>query len=393
MKKIAVDLRSIESPTGKRGVGYFNRQLFETLLSNPHPNFQFNLLTFPKSSLVNKFKIGPIDKFKSVTALYWPKKGLRKLDPFFSFVWSNALRQIKPDLIHIPFLFELYYLSVPTNIKSVVTLYDIIPLKFPKQYFQNEKAKDWYKQRLEQAKRASKIITISKSSKADIEKMLKIPSEKIAIIYGGVDKRFRKLDQEKAKEKFSQKYKIKNPYILTVSTHSFHKNTSRIFQAFKEYISSTKNFDLTLVVVCKLIPKEERDWREELRKLDIEKRVILTNFVSDEDLPAIYSGAEVFLFPSLYEGLGLPVLEAMACGTAVITANVSSMPEVGGDAPLYVDPQSVSSIRRSIAKVLNDSSFKEQMVKKGFNQVKKFSWEKTSSQTLQVYQEVLRNGH
>lgn len=392
MKKIAVDLRSIESPTGKRGVGYFTSHLFKTLLSNPHPDFQFNLLTFPNSSLATKFQIGPDDKFKSVPALYWPKKGLRRLDPFFSLFWNNALRQIKPDLIHIPFLFEIYYLSIPKDIKSVVTLYDIIPLRFPNQYFQNEKAEDWYKQRLEQVKRASKIITISKSSKADIEKMLKIPSEQITVVYGGVDKRFRKVEKAKAAKILTQ-YNIHSPYILTVSTHSFHKNTSRIFEAFKEYINSTKNFDLTLVVVCKLIPKEERDWKEELKNLRLEKRVILTNFVTDEDLPAIYSGAEVFLFPSLYEGLGLPILEAMACGTAVITSNVSSMPEVGGDAPLYVDPQSVKSISNSISKALNDSSLKQQMIKKGFNQVKKFSWEKAASQTLQIYKEVLDSSH
>lgn len=392
MKTIAVDLRSLESPTAKRGVGYFNKHLFENLLSKAHPNFKFNLLTFPKSKIPSKFKVDPQDEFKSVPGLYWPKRGLRRLDPFFSFVWSNALRQIKPDLLHIPFLFDIYYLSIPEDIKSVVTLYDVIPLKFPSQYFQNEKAKDWYRQRLKQAKRASKIITISKSSKKDIENFLKIPSGKIEVVYGGVDMRFKPMDKQKVLN-ITQKYKIKKPFILTVSTHSFHKNVSRIFEAFKEYLNAIKNSGLTLVVVCKLIPKEERDWKDELKKLGIEKRVILTNFVTDENLPAIYSGAEVFLFPSLYEGLGLPVLEAMACGSAVITSNVSSMPEVGGDAPLYVDPQSVGSISRAMAKVLNDSRLRQQMIKKGFNQVKKFTWEKTSSQTLQIYREVLDKSH
>ncbi len=390
MKNIVLDLRSLESPTGKRGIGYFNKHLFEALLSNPHPDFKFNLLTFPGSSLPSKFKVGPEDKFRSVPALFWPKKGLRKLDPFFSLFWQRTLNQLKSELVHIPSLFETYYLNVPNNIKSIVTLYDLIPLLFPKQYFQNEKAHVWYKQRLEQAKNASKIITISQSSKRDIAEFLKIPSEKIEVVYGGVDARFKPIDKQKV-SKIIQKYKIKRPYILTVSTHSFHKNISRIFQAFKEYINTSLNNDLNLAVVCKLIPTELKDWQRELKQLGIEKRVILTNFVEDEDLAAIYCGAEVFLFPSLYEGLGLPVLEAFACGTVVITSNVASMPEVGGDAALYVNPESVENIKSAIAQLLNDQILKQQLIKKGFSQVKKFSWNKASKQVMQIYKEIIQN--
>lgn len=386
--KIAVDLRPLNSPTSKRGIGYFTKHLFSSLLKKSHPGFEFSLLTFPKSSITKNFEIGANDKFQKVPALYWPKKGLRRLDPFFSIVWSRFLKTYKPDLIHITSLFEVYFISIPEDIKSVVTLYDVIPLIFPDQYFRNEKAKRWYEERLVQAKKASKIITISKSSKKDIQKFLNIPSEKIEVIYGGVDERFKKVEKEKAL-RIIEKYKIVRPYILSVSTHSFHKNISRIFLAFKSYINLKSNDDLNLVVVCKLIPNEEAEWKNEIRKLAIEERVILTNFVSDEDLPAIYGGAELFLFPSLYEGLGLPVLEAFACGTAVITSNTSSLPEVGGDAAIYVNPESVEEIRNSIAKILNNLDFKKKLIKRGYWQVKKFSWDKASDQCLNVYRKVL----
>lgn len=388
MRKIAIDLRSLESPTGKRGIGYYNRHLFLNLLSKPHPNISFNLITFPKSRLPVQYRVGPLDKFEKIPAMFWPKKGLRRLDSAFSFFWSKSLKKIKPDLIHIPSLFEIYYLQVPDIIKSVVTLYDIIPMLYPDKYFQNEKAKEWYMMRLNQAKKASKIITISESSKKDIKRILNIPYEKIEVIYGGVDERFKQMGKSEF-VKVLNKHNIKMPYILTVSTHSFHKNINRIFQAYKESVNSNSGNNLSLVVVCKLEAFEEKDWRDQLKKLGIEGRVILTNFVSDDDLAAIYNGAKLFLFPSLYEGLGLPVLEAFACGTPVVTSNVSSLPEVGGDAVLYVDPLNVGDITGGISKILSDENLRNRLIENGFSQVKKFSWSLAGDKTLKVYEEVL----
>lgn len=381
MKKIAVDLRCLESPTGKRGIGYFTRSLFEHLLLHYHPDFSFNLVTFPASKLSKMLTIEPKDKFVTIPAAYWPKKGLRRLDPFFAIFWSRFLKRNKPDLLHITSLFEVYYLDIPDNIPTIVTLYDIIPLLFPKYYFQNEKAKNWYLKRLESVKHASKIITISNSSKKDLVKLLNIPPQKIEVIYGGVDEKFKLLGKEQI-DPVLKKYGIKGKYVLTVSTHSFHKNTEKMFKIIK-------NLDLNLVVVCSLKGFEERDWRNQIKKNGVEGKVILTNFVNDEDLPAIFNGAEIFLFPSLYEGLGLPVLEAFACGIPVITSSTSSLPEVGGDAVLYVDHQDEEDITKSIKQLLSDRKLRKDLIRKGFVQVKKFSWEKAARQTLKVYEEVL----
>ena len=388
MKTVAIDLRPLESPTGKRGIGYYNKHLFEALLKKQHPDLQFKLFTFPKSTLRQQISIGLVNSLVSVPALYWPKKGLRRLDPFFSLIWSSTLNKIKPDLLHIPSLFEVYYLSIPDNITSIVTLYDTIPLLFPEKYFQNKRAEDWYLRRLNQAKKAAKIITISKSSKSDIQKFLQIPARKIEVIYGGVDESFKPIDKYKA-DVVIKKFKITRPYILTVSTHSFHKNIPRIFLAFKEYLKVAKIRDLNLVVVCKLIKAEEDDWKKVLKGMGIESRVTLTNFVPDEDLPYFYSGAKLLLFPSLYEGLGLPVLEAFASGCPVITSNVSSLPEIGGDAPYYVNPLKLGEIVRGIDKVLSDEGLKNRMIKMGFSQVKKFSWSVSADKLMKLYYEIL----
>src|SRR3989344_2092852 len=386
--KIAVDLRSLETPTGKRGIGYYNKNIFKELFLKSHPKLDFSLFTFPKSKLRKEFKIGSGDRFISVPALFWPKRGLRRLDPFFSIFWKGILNSTKPDLLHLPFVFDVYHLSIPENIKTIITIYDIIPLLFPKQYFQNRKAEDWYRQRFSEIKKVAKIITISKASKKDIIKILKIPEEKVEVIYGGIDEKFKIIEDEKVTE-ILNKYKITHPYILTISTHSFHKNIPRIFQAFKEYIISEKDENLTLTVVCKLTSNEEKDWKRQLRELDIEKKVVLTNFVEDNDLPAIYNGAEVFLFPSLYEGLGLPVLEAMACGVPVITSYASSLPEVGGDGAKYVNPENVTEIKNAISEILENKDLKSVMIKRGFEHTKKFSWKKAAKETLKVYEDVL----
>ncbi len=386
MKKIAVDLRSLETPTGKRGVGYYNRHTFEKLLKITHLGMDFSLFTFPKSNLSREFKIAQEDRFSVVPALYWPKRGLRRLDLLFSVFWKNTLNSLKPDLLHLPFVFDVYHLSIPEDIKTIITIYDVIPLIFPKQYFRNKKAEDWYRHRFIEVKKAVKIITISESSKKDIIKFLGIPANKIKVIYGGVDEKFRVISRGGIKDVL-KKYRIKMPYILTVSTHSFHKNINRIFQAFRELNSD----DLNLAVVCKLTFDEEKDWRDQLEKLGIQNKVILTNFVSDQELVSLYNGAEVFLFPSLYEGLGLPVLEAFACGVPVITSKVSSLPEVGGDAPVYVDPENLDEIKKALIKVIGNEKIKSEMIRKGFAQVKKFSWEKTAEETLDLYKDVLQS--
>jgi glycosyltransferase involved in cell wall biosynthesis len=184
-------------------------------------------------------------------------------------------------------------------------------------------------------------------------------------------------------EDLDKKFGIAKPYILFVGTIQPRKNIAKLIEA----VSLLKEKQVQLVVVG----KKGWLWEEILaapEKFKIADRVKFLDFVTNEDLPILYKNALCFVLPSLYEGFGLPVLEAMKFGCPTVISNVSSLPEVGGDASLYFDPQSVDDIAEKLDKVISDEKLRAEMTEKGYNQVKKFSWEKTAKQTLDVLLEL-----
>lgn len=388
MKKVAVDFRIMDTLSGERGVGYYSFHQFQALENLGHPDLEFIYYTFFRGRHYKQLRLSQTSKFWQVLSLYNLPYGIRRLDPLFKRFWQEALKKSQPDLLHITHLFETLYLDVPTHIPSVITFYDLIPYFNLEKYFTNEKARNWYKARLDQLNKADKIIAISQSVKNDLIKYLSFDEDKIKVIYGGFDFRFKVLDKQMAKSLLIQKYNLKNNFILSQPAFSVHKNVERIFLSFQQLIKETAN-NLDLVLVCKLLPEEEKIWNDKLQELGIKQRVILTNFVPDEDMPMFYTSAEVLLFPSLYEGFGLPILEAMACGCPVVTSNTSSMPEAGGEAAVYINPESVDDITQNLEKVLSDKKLRQEIIQKGFQQIKKFSWENCAKQTLEVYEEVL----
>jgi glycosyltransferase involved in cell wall biosynthesis len=184
-------------------------------------------------------------------------------------------------------------------------------------------------------------------------------------------------------EELNKKFGITKPYILFVGTIQPRKNIAKLIEA----VSLLKNKEIQLVVVG----KKGWLWEEILaapEKFKITDRIKFLDFVGNEDLPSLYKNAQCFVLPSLYEGFGLPVLEAMQFGCPVVTSNVSSLPEVGGDAAIYFDPESVDDMAEKIDKVISDEKLRAEMTEKGYNQVKKFSWEKTAKETLKVLEEL-----
>ena len=388
LKKVAIDLRSLDSATGKRGIGYYTFNLMEKVLSLPHPDIGFILYTTLGSRTSNRLKIDVQDRFYRIPTLLHPVRGLRRLDPIFSSFWQRALDKSRPDLVHIIYLFDLFYTAVLDQPATVVTVYDLTPLIFKEHFFSKQKAFDWYLQKAGQLKKAKRIIAISQSAKRDLVTLLRIPEDKISVVYGSISSHFRPV--KNARAIVAKRYGIKRPFLLSVGAFSYHKNIPRLFEAFASYLALKKN-RLDLVVVCKLTGREEAKWRDLLGRLNISEYVHLTNFVADSDLPTFYSASDALIFPSLYEGFGLPILEAMACGTPVITSNTSSMPEAGGDAALYVNPEKTEEITAAIDKLLGDQALKDKLVEKGFKQVRRFSWQKAAEETLEIYREVLKS--
>ncbi len=230
---------------------------------------------------------------------------------------------------------------------------------------------------------AAKILTISQSSKHAIIEAYHVSGDRIVVTYPGMSKMTNPTNLQMTN--VLEKYRIGKNYILSVGTLQPRKNFVRLIEAF----SLLKNSDLRLVIVGK------RGWLFEAildapQRFGVEDRVKFLDFVPDSDLPALYKHALCFALPSLYEGFGLPVLEAMAYGTPVVVSNVSSLPEIAGKAGIYVDPQDAESIAKGIETAMNEREKKsgKERVAAGFAQVKKFTWEAAAKQTLEVLEEV-----
>lgn len=277
------------------------------------------------------------------------------------------------------FFSPTHYSPVVTKAPSIISILDVSYLKFPHLFKKKDLLMLKYWGRFSISK-ARKIITISESSKNDIINLYKVSPQKIAVIYPGIE-------AEKTKtmiaSNLSEKFGISKEFILYVGTLQPRKNVKRLIEAF----SKIENKEVELVLIGK------KGWMYEdiisaPEKYDVKDRVKFFHDVSDEDLPSFYSNCKFFVLASLYEGFGLPVLEAMKYDAPVITSNVSSLPEAGGDAALYVDPENVDDIVLKMNKLDKDENLRDSLRKKGKDQVKKFSWEKAAKETIKIFEEV-----
>ncbi len=231
-------------------------------------------------------------------------------------------------------------------------------------------------------RKAMRIIAVSQSTKDDLMHCLGIPDERISVVYEGIDHSlFRPVSQ-----------RIYNrPYILFVGTEHPRKNFTTLLKALSQLKSEPRFKKLKLVKVG-TAGGQEADFRSQtmgvVESLGLVDEVIFTGFVPEADLPTYYSGAEAFVLPTLYEGFGFPVLEAMACGCPVVTSDTSSLPEVVGEAGIMVNPYDTDRLTQAMRQVLTDSELRNNMIRKGLEQSKRFSWEKAAKQTLEVYNKV-----
>nr|MBC7245819.1 glycosyltransferase family 4 protein [Chloroflexota bacterium] len=233
--------------------------------------------------------------------------------------------------------------------------------------------------------RVNAVITVSQVSKTDIVNYLRIPDDKVHVIYEGVDASYHPIPWEETGQ-MTSRYGLPRGYILFVGSVEERKNLRRLLQAYA--LLCERGEQRRLVVVG---PHKWKYTRilQTVAELGIGQRVIFTGYIPDEDLPALYSGADLFVFPSLYEGFGLPPLEAMACGTPVVCSNAGSLPEVVGDAALLVDPYDVEALAEAMHRVLHDPALCEELRQKGLARAQQFTWEKAALETLAVYEGVL----
>ncbi|HAU30906.1 MAG TPA: glycosyltransferase family 1 protein [Desulfotomaculum sp.] len=312
--------------------------------------------------------------------IYNPFKRISKTILWYLYLGTQSNHLKRLDIIHNPTQGSTFFRFKQ---KYILTVHDITVFIVPKEHpvYRILFGKLLFPRTL---KTADKIITDSNSTKKDLINYFNIPEEKIKVIFLGVDEKFKPLDKEEINE-VKQRYNLNFPFILYVGTLEPRKNIPTLIKAF--YKLKKKNIEHKLVITGKKGWKYKKIF-ETIDKLNLQKNVTFTGYVSDEDLPALYNTADLFVYPSLYEGFGFPPLEAMACGTPVITSNTSSLPEVVGDAGIMVNPYDVDGLADAMHEVLTNDGLREDMIKKGLERAKMFSWEKCARETLRVYEEV-----
>lgn len=268
--------------------------------------------------------------------------------------------------------------------KTVAMVHDLTTLLFPEHHVKSNVF--LHNQRFKRLNRVDGILTNSQATKSDIVKHLNINPDKIFVTHLGADKRFRQMEKEDVYP-ILQKYELKKPYILFVGTLEPRKNVETLIRAFNQ-LKQSHNIPHELVLAG------QKGWLyqkifEAIESSPFKSDIRLMDYLPDNDLPALMNGAEVFAYPSFYEGFGLPVLEAMQCGTPVVTSNISSLPEVGGEACLYVHPESSDELSETLYKVLRDKAFQKTLSEKGIMQAKRFSWEKCAKETLEAYGQIV----
>jgi glycosyltransferase involved in cell wall biosynthesis len=287
--------------------------------------------------------------------------------------------------------FDIYhqpnYIPHAFSGKTVTTVHDMSHRVFP-QYHPRRRVMllRAFENRL---RKANKIITDSDYSRHEIMEMLRVPQERVGVIYLGAGSQYRVLSiSQEDRSALQTRYNLPERFLLYVGTVEPRKNLERLIEAYYLYRQEEPGSEVKLVIAG------GNGWLYEdiftrVKALHMEQDIIFTGYVNSEDLPYLYNMALAFVYPSLYEGFGLPPLEAMACGTPVISSNSSSLPEVIGDAGILIDPYQVEDIAAAMNKVVASSSLREEMSCQGMEQARRFSWTRCAQETLQVYRDCL----
>lgn len=366
--RLGIDARMYTS--AYTGIGRYVYELIAHLLKIDHENSYTLFFNEPEYS-----------------AFHPPRNGVHKVlvnAPIYSFseqtTFLKKLWDEKLDLMHFThFNAPFFYRRL-----SIVTIHDLTLSFFPGKKMTSTIRRIGYQAIIcSIAKRAKRVITVSEHTKKDINRMFSVPPEKIFVIHEGVSPMFHHITDPHIIQEFRKKLRFENPYILYTGNWRDHKNLVSLIKAFAIL---KEKYKLPHYLV---ITGREDPWYPEVKKAvsahHLEGHVRFTGLVPDEDLVLLYNAAEVYAFPSFYEGFGLPALEAFACGTPVACSNTSSLPEVCGDAAGYFDPKDIEGMARVIADIIKNPKRQEELQKKGFERIKLFSWENLAKETLKVY--------
>jgi glycosyltransferase involved in cell wall biosynthesis len=375
---IAIDIRRMT----EFGVGTYIRNVVRTLGRLDHEN-DFVLIGSP----AKVEEIGALPPNFRTVPLLTPERSVQGYRDF-----RNALKRLNCDLVHIPNLF-----SVPRALPCpyVMTVHDLLDHMARAR----EQSSFWRSLYFQTTKRvlagAARIFAVSNFTRNEIEKLFEIPPERVEVVYNAIDERFLRGHATAAdRDLIARRYQVTYPFLLYAGRISAHKNVVRMIEAFsalKTELERDQAYpDLKLIIIGDDLSGNP-DLRRTVVRSGVQNDVRFLGFIPIEVLRIFYDEAKIFVFPSLYEGFGLPPLEAMVHGTPVVTSNVSSLPEVVGNAAVLVNPENVFEIMRALHRVLMDQALRDRMKERGYQQAAKFSWDTSVRRILEVYRQISCN--
>ena len=362
--KIAFDLRRIGNP----GIGRYMKCLVEAILAQTADHEYLLLLPQGASEVVssgftNATRVAPRSRYYSVGE---------------QIELPRILREHEIDLLHSPH----FLLPLSRPCPAVVTIHDVIYLAC-RQDLPSQLGRLYYRVMMHASARlANTIITDSIFSKNEIVRHLHIDPAKIAVIYPAVDPGFGRVSDIGVLEAVLSKHAVNRDYILYTGIYKPRKNHAGLLRAFKRFLAAAGPAQL---VIAGPLNEGERHLRDLANELHVAKHVVFTGFIDDSELCALYSGARVYACPSLYEGFGFTVLEAMACGAPVVCSIAASLPEVGGDAALYADASDPKAFGEALYRAFTDDVVRRQLTKRGQKNLQRFSWEQAAKSCLHTY--------
>ncbi len=369
--KIAINALSAKSQ--HHGVGVYITNILKHLIPLTG---QHDFLLYKRNSLNLDNNLQSIKNIK-----------YRNIDKsrYLRIVWEQtflpiALKKERFDLLWGP----CNFLPLIKPCRFVVTIHDLAPFLLPRSlpfirrtYYQRAFLNSIY--------RADQIVVVSESLKTDLMRLFSLPEKKIYAIHNGIDESFHPVTDKILLSQIQNKYQLPTDFILTLGVLEPKKNTIGLIQAYADLRKSYAELPKLVIGGSKQYGWKNNQVFEMVKNLGVEKDIIFTGTIAHEDLPAVYTLTTLFVLPSIYEGFGLPVAEAMACGTPVITSNTSSLPEVASDAAILVNPLNVQEISKAISQVLANKGMQKEMTEKGIKNSKRFSWNKAASSLLEVF--------
>ena len=369
--RIGIDARSLSIGGGVR---YYILNLITNLTLIDRQNQYF--IYYDNEKFLGTFKKYPninerVIKLKSRLIIPYRDQILLK----------RAIKKDNIDIIHGTKSVAPFF----SKAKSVITFLDLTPILYPNEFKFFDRIY-WNFILPYAVKYVDHIISISENTKKDLVENFKVESDKISVVLLGVSKKYHPIKNTEVLQKTKQNYNLPPNFILYVGTYRPRKNIESIIKAFYKFKRNDNNYKL---VLCGKKLYKENIIIQLVKELKLTNDVFHLGYIKDDDLPVLYNLADLFVYPSFYEGFGLPVIEAMACGTPVIASNTASLPEVVGAAGIIINPRDIDSLTNAIYKVLHSKSIQDKMIINGITQAKKFSWKKCARETLEVYKSLL----